>query len=51
MGVSIFGTPRCKKYVRTILAKVVVGKTTFCLGDYNNDLKDIFLVGPKVAGD
>ena len=40
-----------KKYVETILAKVVVGKMTFCLGDHNNDLKDIFLVGPKVAGD
>ena len=32
-----------KKYVETILAKVVVGKMTFCLGDHNNDLKDIFL--------
>ena len=38
-----------KKYVETILAKVVVGKMTFCLGDHNNDLKDIFLVGLKVA--
>ena len=38
-----------KKYVETILAKVVVGKMTFCLGDHNNDLKDIFLVGPKVT--
>ena len=45
--VSILGgLPRCKKNPSNRFGQVV-GKTTFCLGDRNNDLKDIFTVGPR----